>query len=259
MIKAGHLRGEVALVTGATSGIGRAIATLFAEEGASVVAVGRREVEGRALVAETVARRLALAFVPGDVSTQKGAEAGAHAAARLFGGLTIVVNNAADFSFANIEGCSEEEWDRIMRVNVKSVFLVSKASLPFLREAGHGSIVNVSSNHALATMEKVAAYATSKAAVLGLTRQMALDYAPDNIRVNAMIVGGVDTAMSRRHYEALGLDQAGAAFRPGDHQIGRVAEPREIAQAALFLASSASSFVTGSPLIVDGGSLARLN
>jgi NAD(P)-dependent dehydrogenase (short-subunit alcohol dehydrogenase family) len=121
-----------------------------------------------------------------------------------------------------------------------------------------GSIINVSSGHAIATMERVAAYATSKAAVLGLTRQMALDYAPERIRVNALIVGGVDTAMAKRHISALGRDLKDASYQVGDDRVGRTARPREIAEAALFLASPAASFVVGSPLIVDGGVLARL-
>jgi NAD(P)-dependent dehydrogenase (short-subunit alcohol dehydrogenase family) len=258
MTERGRLAGEVAIITGATSGIGRSTAELFAEEGASVIAAGRRSSEGAALEAELTARGFAASFVQGDVSTRQGAERIVSAAIAKFGRLTILVNNAADFAFGNIEECSEEEWDHILAVNVKSVFYMSRLSIPYMRTAGVGSIINVSSGHAIATMERVAAYATSKAAVLGLTRQMALDYAPERIRVNALIVGGVDTAMAKRHISALGRDLKDASYQVGDDRVGRTARPREIAEAALFLASPAASFVVGSPLIVDGGVLARL-
>jgi NAD(P)-dependent dehydrogenase (short-subunit alcohol dehydrogenase family) len=259
MTERGRLAGEVAIVTGATSGIGRSTAQLFAEEGASVIAAGRRAAEGQSLEAELTNAGLIAKFVQADVSTSEGANRVVAAAAEAFGRLTIVVNNAAEFAFGSIEECSEEEWDHIQTVNVKSVYLVSRVAIPLIRAAGGGSIVNVSSGHAIATMERVAAYATSKAAVLGLTRQMALDYAPERIRVNALIVGGVDTAMAKRHISALGRDLKDATFQPGDERVGRTAQPREIAEAALFLASDKASFVVGSPLIVDGGVLARLN
>jgi NAD(P)-dependent dehydrogenase (short-subunit alcohol dehydrogenase family) len=131
--------------------------------------------------------------------------------------------------------------------------------MPSLRRAGGGSIVNVASVHAMATMERVAAYAASKAAIVGLTRQMAIDYAPEHVRVNSLVVGGVETPMSKQHVAALGLPVAEAEYRAGDFGIGRTALPREVAEAALFLASGAASFVVGSALVVDGGALARLD
>ena len=258
MSEKGRLAGEVAIVTGATSGIGRATAELFAEEGASVVAAGRRRAEGESLAADLTSRGLNVRFVQADVATREGAEAIVATAIASFGRLTTLVNNAAQMVFGNIEDCSEAEWDRIMQVNVKSVYLVSRAAIPMLRTAGGGSIINVASVHALATTDHVAVYATSKAAVLSLTRAMALDYAEDGIRVNALIVGGVYTEMTLVATAALGLDLNTVAFHPGDRRIGRVAQPREIAEAALFLASKGASFVTGSPLVVDGGLSARL-
>jgi NAD(P)-dependent dehydrogenase (short-subunit alcohol dehydrogenase family) len=150
----------------------------------------------------------------------------------------------------------EDTWDRVMAVNVKSVFLMSRAVIPHLKAGGGGAIVNISSVHALATVPRLAAYAASKGAVLSLSRQMALDYADDGIRVNAVIVGGVDTEMSAQHGAAMARD--GVTVSPGTGAIGRTAQPDEVARAVAFLASPESSFLTGAPLIADGGMLARL-
>lgn len=252
-----RLSGSVALVTGAESGIGRATVTVLAENGAAVMGVGLRSELGDGLASELRGKHLAGAFVVSDVSTREGANAAVAATVATFGGLSILVNNAAVISFGTIEECSEEDWDRIMRVNLKSVYLVSRAAIPHMRAAGGGSIINVSSAHAYATTDHVAAYATSKAAVLGLTRQMAIDFVKDGIRVNAVLPGGTDTAMARQHLAFMGRDASEATARPEDRRIGRVAQPTEIARAILFLASPDASFITGTPLVVDGGQLAR--
>lgn len=257
MNSTGRLSGSVALVTGAESGIGRATALLLAEEGASVVGAGLRQDLGNQLAADFKSRRLNGRFIGGDVSTREGSERAVSTALQHFGRLNIVVNNAAVISFGTVEDCTEEEWDRVIRINLKSVYLVSHTAIPYIRAAGGGSIINVSSGHAIATMDHVAAYAASKAAILGLTRQMAIDFAKDGIRVNAVLPGGTDTAMARQHLAFLGRDPHEADFKPGEKRISRTAEPVEIARAILFLASSDASFVTGSPLIVDGGQLAR--
>ncbi len=249
--------GTSALVTGAESGIGRATAKLLAEEGASVMGAGLGNDQGSDLIRELGAKGLRAHFVVADVSTSSGADRAVASTVQEFGGLNIVVNNAAVFSFGTVEECSEEEWDRVMSVNVKSVYLVSRAAIPHLRAVGGGSIINVSSIHAMATTDHVAAYAASKAAVVGLSRQMAIDFAKDAIRVNAVVVGGTDTAMARQHLSFLGRGDEEARFNSADRQIARIAHPDEVARAILFLASSESSFVTGAPLIVDGGNLAR--
>jgi NAD(P)-dependent dehydrogenase (short-subunit alcohol dehydrogenase family) len=156
-----------------------------------------------------------------------------------------------------LEDVSDAEWDRTMAVNLTAIFRVCRATLPLLRAAGGGSVVNIASVHAIATVPGVPAYAASKAAVTGLSRQMALDYAVDRIRVNSVIVGSVATRMTLD-----GLEEAGGAEALGlsfeDNRIARIANPREIATAIGFLISDAASFVTGSAFVADGGMLARL-
>ena len=254
----GRVEGMVAIVTGATSGIGRATAVLLAREGASVVAAGRREELGAELVAQLNAEGLSCHFIRTDVSRREDTERLVSGAVARFGRLDIVVNDAAAFLYRGVEDCTEEEWDEVIDTNLKSVYLVCHDAIPHLRAAGGGSIVNVSSVHAYATMERVAAYAASKGAIVALSRQMALDYTRDRIRVNALIVGGVDTAMAHKHAAALGQKLEDVGFPTDDRVLGRAAQPEEIAAGILFLVSPDASFVTGSPIYIDGGLLARL-
>jgi NAD(P)-dependent dehydrogenase (short-subunit alcohol dehydrogenase family) len=182
-----------------------------------------------------------------------------NAARTTFGRLDIVVNNAARLDVYSVEDCPERIWDRLLRTNLTSVFLVSKYAIPLIRRRAGGSIINVTSDHAYASQPRMAPYAASKGGVLALTRQMALDCAADGIRVNALVLGGIDTPMLRSNYRAIGLNDAEVGLEAGAHAIGRVARPEEIGAAALFLASESASFVNGSPFIVDGGLLARLS
>lgn len=256
--QAHDLTGKVAIVTGATSGIGRASALLLARQGAAVMGAGRREALGRSLLDEMTAEGLAGDFVATDVGQRVDCERLVEVAVRRFGRLDILVNNAAAFLYRSLEETTEEEWDSLLTTNLKSVYLVSRAAIPHLRAAGGGAIVNVASVHAFATMERVAAYAASKGAIVSLTRQMALDLTADGIRVNSLVVGGVDTAMAHQHLAALGqtLDEAG--FVADEHVVGRVGRPDEVAQGILFLVSRAASFVNGAPFIIDGGLLTRI-
>ena len=254
-----RLEGKVALVTGVAAGIGRAILEVFAAEGARVMGADVRQAEGEAAAPAVRERGQEAAFLAADVSQRADVDRLVAETVARFGGLDVVVNNAGVGVFhKTVETTSEDEWDRTLAVNLKSVYLVSHAAVPHMRARGGGSIVNVASVHAFATTEGVAAYAASKGGVLALSRQMALDLARDNIRVNALIPGAVDTSMLRSHAEREGksYEELGFVFDPS--AIGRIGKPEELAKAALFLASDDASFVTGAPLIADGGLLARL-
>ena len=252
------IEGKVAIVTGATSGVGLATASLLASAGARVILAGRRAVIGDAASADINAHGGISRFVRADVSRAPDASRLVQRTVAEFGRLDILVNNAAQAEVYGVEDCPVRVWDRLVQVNLRSVFLVSHYALSHLRRAGGGSIINVASVHAFASQRKMAPYAATKGAILALSRQMALDYADDQIRVNALVIGGVDTPMLRASYRAIGLDDDQVGLAAGPNGIGRVARPIEIAQIVMFLASDRSSFINGSPLIADGGLLARL-
>ena len=255
---AGRLTGKVALVTGTAAGIGRATLELLAAEGAHVMGCDVRD-DGQQVADALRERGFDAAFQAADVSRREDVERLVAETVRRFGGLDVVVNNAAIGVFhKTVESTGEDEWDRTLAINLKSVYLVSRAAVPHLRARGGGSIVNVSSVHAFATTEGVTAYAAAKGGVLALTRQMALDLARDRIRVNALIPGAVETSMLQQHAELEGKSYEQLGFVFDQTKIGRIGQPEEIARAILFLASEESSFMTGAPLIVDGGLLARL-
>jgi NAD(P)-dependent dehydrogenase (short-subunit alcohol dehydrogenase family) len=246
------------LITGAATGIGRATAEHLVDRGASVFGAGLDAAEGEALAADYKGRNLPLLFREGDLTREADVRAVVDAAVEAFGGLDAVVNCAGIYMTGKrLEDVTDGEWDRTIAVNLSAIFRVCRATLPLLRAAGGGSIVNIASVHAVATVPGVPAYAASKAAVAGLSRQMALDYAVDRIRVNSVIVGSVATRMTLD-----GLEEAGGAEALGlsflDNRIARIADPKEIATAIAFLISDAASFVTGSAFAVDGGMLARL-
>ena len=245
---------RVVLITGAAAGIGAATAQVFATAGWHVVGVDRQYVAKMPAVAH---------FIQADISEPDTQE-------RIFdelncqeGQLDALVNNAAIQICKSILETTIEEWDAIMASNVRSVFLSARYAYPLLKKSS-GAIINVSSVHAIATSVGIAAYAASKGALLALTRAMALEFGPDQIRVNAIIPGAVDTPMlhaglSRGHVE--GHSAADLISDIGKkHVMGRVGRPDEIGQAILFLADNEkSSFMTGQALIVDGGVTARLS
>lgn len=250
------LEGRVALVTGAASGIGRAIATTLATAGASIAVVDLDQPGGARLVAEIERGGGRALFVAADVSRSADCENAVKHAVETFGRLDVVVNNAGITRRADVTALSEEDWDRVMAVNLKSVFLVSKFAIPLMAAGGRGAIVNIGSGWGLRGGPKAAAYCASKGGVVQLTRAMAIDHGAAGIRVNCVCPGDTDTAMLAD--EARQLNQPAedflreAAARP----LGRVGTPEEIAQAVLYLASDAASFVTGAVLVVDGGGLA---
>ena len=248
--------GKRVIVTGAATGIGRATAQYLADQGAMVLGAGLDGAEGKALASQRTDNRLI--FRESDLTRETEVQAAVAAANEAFGGLDAVVNCAGIYPTGKrLEEVSDVEWDRTMAVNLTAIFRVCRATLPLLRAAGGGSVVNIASVHADATVPGVPAYAATKAAVVGLSRQMALDYAVDRIRVNAVLVGSVATRMTLDGLEAAGGAEAlGLSFEP--NRIARIANPLEIATAIGFLISDAASFVTGSAMQVDGGLLARL-
>ena len=252
----GRLRGKVALVTGGASGIGYASARLLAKEGAAVgiVDVNREGGEKAAKAIATSGWRGL--FIAADVTRAADCQRAVRAVAEQFGGLHILFNNAGIIRRASVTELSEADWDQVMAVNVKSIFLMSKCAIPVMQKSGGGSIVNTASGWGLAGGPKAAAYCASKGAVVLLTKAMAIDHGPHNIRVNCICPGDTDTPMLRTEAEQLGADVdcflQDAAKRP----LRRVGKAEEIAQAVLYLASDASSFVTGTALVVDGGGLA---
>lgn len=243
----------VAVVTGVAGGIGRAVALVLAARGMTVVGLDTGDAGD--LLARLRDQQPASEIVRCDVSAAGPVEA-AVAAAAARGPLTALVNCAAILTCHDAATTGEAEWDRVFAVNVKGTYLTCRSAIPRLRAAGGGAIVNLSSVHALATGPDLAAYAASKGAVLALSRQMAIDYAADGIRVVPLIVGSVDTEMSRQHALAQGLPPGRA--EPGRRELGRMAAPDEVAQVIAFLVSADAGFITGSPVVADGGLLTRL-
>jgi dihydroanticapsin dehydrogenase len=254
-----RLRDKVAVVTGGGAGIGRATCELFAEEGAAVVVAERDAATGQDTAQGIAGRGGRALFVPTDVADEDGVRRMVAEAVRAFGRVNVLVNNAAVFVLRGIDG-TPEEWRQILGVNVMGTALVTKHVVPEMRKAGGGAVVNLSSISSFIAQPNFWTYNASKAAIANLTRCMALDLAPSNIRVNAVAPGAVWTQIVQRLTREAGLDRAAADKDPswgGAHMIKRIAEPREIAYAILFLASDEASFVTGANLMVDGGYTAQ--
>ena len=257
MIKRGQsLAGKSAIITGGASGIGRATVLLFAREGASVLLVDVNEGAGKEVEREVASSGGRATFERADVTSADDCRRVVQRASKSFGRVDVLFNNAGIIRRASILETSEEDWDRVMSVNVKSIFLMSREVVPVMERSGGGVIVNTASGWGLSGGSKAAAYCASKGAVVLLTKAMAVDHGPQMIRVNCICPGDTDTAMLRDEAEQLGEPAseflAGSARRP----LGRIGKPEDIAQAALYLASDASSFVTGTALVVDGGGLA---
>lgn len=252
----GGLAGKRAIVTGGASGIGRATARLFAGEGASIAILDLDEERGRALTEEIDSLFGRALFVATDVSKASDC---AHAMERVverFGGIDILVNNAGIIRRTNALTTTEAEWDRVMEINVKSVFLLSKLAIPLMIEAGGGAVVNIGSGWGLTGGRDALSYCASKAAVINMTRAMALDHGRQNIRVNCVCPGDTDTSMLREEAHQLGQTEEVFRLEAADRPLNRIGSPEDVAQAVLYLVGDASSFVTGTTLVVDGGGLA---
>jgi NAD(P)-dependent dehydrogenase (short-subunit alcohol dehydrogenase family) len=250
------LVGKRALITGAASGIGRATALVFALEGAAVGVADLDEVGGREVVQQIKANGGRARYIRCDVSRAADCERAVRELVETFGGLDILFNNAGIIRRTDVLNTSEEDWDHVMAVNVKSVFLMSRYAIPVMIAAGGGAIVNTASGWGLVGGRNAISYCASKAAVVNMTRAMALDHGAQNIRVNCICPGDTDTPMLRDEAQQLGSPAQLFLSEAADRPLQRIGTPEEIAQAVLYLASDAASFVTGTALVVDGGGLA---
>jgi len=241
------LTGKVALITGATAGIGMATARLFAERDATLLLTGRNAAAGETLAAELGAQFLAADMTNADTPARLLAWA-----ERIYGRLDILVNNAGILFHGDSQTCTDAQWDSTMMVNVTSVFRLSRAAVPLMARHGGGAIINVASDWGLVAAAQAVAYGTSKGAIVQLTRSMASDHARQGIRVNAVCPGDTDTAMLRGGADGEARLSDLAAAIP----LGRIGQPRDIAAAIAFLASDDASFITGAMLPVDGGNSA---
>jgi NAD(P)-dependent dehydrogenase (short-subunit alcohol dehydrogenase family) len=246
----GRLAGKVALVTGAARGQGAAEARLFAREGACVVLGDVRAEEGEAVASEIRAAGGRAAFRTLDVTSEAGWAAAVATAVEEFGGLDVLVNNAGILGRPGILETSLDLWSRVIAVNQTGPFLGMRAAIPALRRRGGGSIVNISSALATVGYGESASYTASKGALTALTRTVAVELAPERIRVNVLHPGVIDTPMID---DAMGDDQAGRDAQPDVAPMRRIGHVDEAASAVLYLASDEASFVTGATLAVDGG------
>jgi meso-butanediol dehydrogenase/(S,S)-butanediol dehydrogenase/diacetyl reductase len=252
-MKQRSLDGKAAIVTGAGSGIGRAIATLFAEEGARVAVVDVSESDGKETVELLRKRGGDAIFIQGDISNSAIVKRMVETTVKKYERVDILCNNAGVESMGSILEITEENWDKVMSINLKGVFLCSKHSVPKMVENGGGVIINIASVLGLIGSKGEAAYCASKGGIISLTRAMALDFAPHNIRVNCICPGSVLTPTFKRVMTSLGDYEAAFQRNLDKIPLKRIAEPEEIAYAALYLASEKASYITGSVLVIDGG------
>ena len=248
-----RLENKVALITGGTSGIGKATVELFASEGAQVAFTGRRSQLGQQLAAQTGA-----CYIQADHRRMEDCQRSVIETVSKYGRIDILFNNAGIVVGGTAESTTDEDWNETFLLNVTAVWRMSKLVLPVMRAHGGGVIINNASDWAFVGAPAVVAYCASKGAVIQMTRAMAIDHARENIRINAICPGDtfVDRWVEEGFYHHSG-SVSEAEARKTDLPIGRVAEPIEIARAVLFLASDDASFMTGAPLLVDGGSTAR--
>lgn len=251
--------GKTVVVTGGALGIGRGVCELLAERGANVAILDRDEAAGNKLL-ELIGQSGGRAvFHPLDVSKFDDVQAAVNASAETFGSINALVVSAGIQRYGTAVTTDDAQWNEVLNVNLKGAWNAAKAAIPHIQKAGGGgSIVNVSSVQALASQQNVLAYTVSKHALIGLTRSMAMDFAKDNIRANAVCPGTVDTPMLKW---AASLDpdpQSVYDACNAMHPLGRIAQPREIAEVVAFLAHESSSFVTGAVWTVDGGLLTQI-
>ena len=248
-----RLENKVALISGGARGMGAAEAKLFAGEGAKVVIGDVLEAEGRQTEAEINESGGECLFVPLDVTKEADWEHAVATAATRFGKLDVLVNNAGILRSEGVEETTDELWDLVMEVNAKGIFLGTKTAVPEMRKSGGGSIINISSILGLVGSSRASAYSASKGAVRIFTKNAAVQYAGEGIRVNSVHPGFVESPMT----QAVLSDPAIRRGYLEKHPLGRLGQPEDIAYGVLFLASDESSFMTGSELVIDGGFTAQ--
>lgn len=251
-----QLKNKRAIVTGGAGGIGRATARAFAAEGARVVVVDLNTEGATNVVDDIVARGGDAIALTADVSMENDVKRVIDETVTAIGGIDVVFNNAGIIRRATAIDTTVEEWDRVFAVNVRSIFLMCKYAVPVMAADGGGSIVNTGSGWGLKGGANALSYCASKGAVVNMTRALAIDHGPQGIRINSVNPGDTNTRMLRDEARQLSANQVTFLAESADRPLGRVGEPEEIAAAVLWLASDASSFVTGSALVVDGGGIA---
>ena len=259
-----RIDGKVAIVTGSGNGIGRAIAMAMADAGAKVTVSDLLQEDGERTVKEITDRGGTAIFVAADVSVAEQAQNLIETTFTTFDRLDILVNNAGiGGGFAKLHELEPDDFDRVIDVNLRGTFLCSKYAIPHFLAQHDGRIVNIASTYGLIGAPKAPAYCASKGAIINLTRQLAVDYGPDQIRVNAICPGYIDTSLGRRRSTLSVEEIASATARrekaAGMQPLGRQAQPSEVASVALFLASDGASFMTGSIVTVDGGCTTTFN
>ena len=250
---AGRLAGRIALITGAASGIGRAAAERFAEEGAAVVVADVQEEAGSAVAAAIRARGGRALWVRADVTSEADVAGAVAATVAEFGQLDALFNNAGTGGYVPFERLTAAEWDRLQATNLRSVYLACHYAVPHLKRSAAGVVLNMASQSGLVGQAMNEAYCASKGGVVLFTRSLARELGPFGIRVNCLCPGGTDTPLLRSFLD--GVDQPAAAVAAG-LPLRRFARPEEVAAAALFLVSDEASFITGVALPVDGGATA---
>ena len=254
-----RLKDKVTIVTGAARGIGEATAILFAREGAKVVAVDKRRGEGEKVVQQIIDEGGSAIFAWVDIQNEDQIKGMVDTTIKTYGTVNVLVNNAGTFALNKVHETTNEQWDLVMNTDLRGYFWCSKYVIPHLKKAGGGSIIMTSSVDGLVAEPDLPVYCAAKAGILGLVRAMALDYGPDNIRVNAICPGVIDTPLNIEYFNSLPDPEKARKEFGAVHVLGRLGTPMEMAYCFLFLASDESSFVTGSSFVADGGMSVIIN